>query len=117
MLDGIIAQGAVLGRGLIEWPCRDSRDRLFEALLDLSRREGDTVTQTEVARRISEIAGREVTQSMVSRWLSGEATPTIENVQHAAKALGVAEEWLAFGKGLPRPDEVKIQKGRRGRPL
>ncbi len=60
-------------------------------------RESQGLTQASLAARMG------VTRSQVTLWETGGRNPSPTSLKEIAQALGVAVEWLATGKGSPRP--------------
>ncbi len=64
------------------------------------------VSQADVMRRVTEIAGVPITDATVSRWFAGHYMPQEPTMMLAlAKALHVDVGWLFFGdhSGAPAP--------------
>lgn len=69
------------------------RERFFLARTTLSIREGRTVTQTELARRVG------ITPQSWSAYESGESEPSFDLAALIVRALGVTGGWLFFNEG------------------
>lgn len=51
------------------------------------------MSQVQLARRL------DVQRSAVANWESGASSPSCEHLEHLARVLDVAHEWLATGRG------------------
>lgn len=67
--------------------------RLFQAKTNYEGRLGQRLTQKELGEMVS------VSQPTVADWEGGVRTPSLEQVELLAKALGVSPAWLAFNEG------------------
>ena len=60
-------------------------------------RESQGLTQAALAARLG------VTRSQITLWETGARNPSPTSLKHIAAALGLHVEWLATGKGVPKP--------------
>lgn len=70
-------------------------ERIRAAREHLSAVKGRKVTQVEMAK----LCGWEDSQSRVGNYEAGSRKPAVEDLIRIAKAAGVSENWLVFGKG------------------
>lgn len=77
--------------------------RLFDAWLRLQQREESSVSQKEIALRVSRILGREppLVGSAVNKWFKDGVIPDVPTMAALAQVLGGTPicdpGWLAFG--------------------
>lgn len=85
-------------------PNKGIADRMFAALRDLEKREGQRVTDADLGERVAKAAGRRkpYAGSVAARWRKGEQVPRDLKLWHAiASALGTDPGYLAFGTSVP----------------
>jgi hypothetical protein len=79
-------------------PTDDLRPRLLKALKDLELSLGvRSISQTELAERLSHWLGRKVPQSSVSEWLNKKPPADVDVLWAFAGVCGVPPALLAFG--------------------
>lgn len=80
------------------------KQRMFDALLALSRDEQRMVKQADIQRRLEEEEGLTVTGPAVHRWFKGRI-PNVETIEILARVLRCDPRWLAFG---PKPEDGPV---------
>lgn len=81
------------------------RERIYQALAELERREGGKrVHYTEFTRRVSKALGRPLHAGTARKWLEGATVPDeLETFVAIAEVTGVDPGWLAFGVASKAP--------------
>ncbi len=72
----------------------DFKTRLFQAQLHYEGKVGERLTQAALGALVG------VSQPTAADWLNGVRTPSIEQVEALARALGISPGWLAFNEGV-----------------
>lgn len=74
---------------------------------------GDYLTRTMAAAGLSQADLKRLTgisDSIISKWRRGQATPSVENLRLLAPALGVTTRELVVRAGHMSPDEVGLKE-------
>lgn len=86
-----------------------TRDRFFDAVQDLERRERAHIPVAEFGRRVERIVGYRFDRQTARAWIEG-AVPRQKphaTMRAIARVLGVRPGWLYFGEGPRRAGKGK----------
>lgn len=76
--------------------------KLEEKLVVLRKEQG--LTQMEIAEKI------DVSRQAISKWESGSAVPSIENLKHICELYGVSVDYLLYDNSTPQGRQEVIEK-------